>query len=199
MIEPCLAAQECRDLNNLGAKSTGSTIKCSEHGKCFYDLAEYIKQKNDSASFLKCVCDYGYTNNDSKDEVNCCYKQKAQFYAFILEIIPGFGVGHLYVGNKKYGWIKCGFMIGFVVLIIINICYLKMKRRSREINNPNILNNNNTNTNPSGKVALSSQEMILTTLIPIFIFIMLVWQIVDACLYGVNFYKDGQGKPLSSW
>lgn len=200
MIEPCLAAQECRDLNDLKVKSSGNSIKCSEHGKCFYDLAEFIKQKDDNANFLKCVCDYGYTNNGNNDEVYCCYKQKEQFYAFILEIIPGFGLGHLYAGKTKYGWIKFGFMVGFFIIISINMCYLKRKRKGREINNQNLLNNNNnTNNNPAETITLTSKEMILTTLIPIILFIMTIWQIIDIGLYGVNFYKDGNNKPLSSW
>ena len=38
--------------------------------------------------------------------VYCCYEKKSQFFAFLIEIFLGFGFGHFYIGDIKYGLVK---------------------------------------------------------------------------------------------
>ena len=87
VIEPCLTAQICRDINS-DSSSNVKEVKCSIHGKCFYDLDAYIRKNNkNDADFINCICDSGYSNLKGNDEVKCCYRQKEQSYFYIYESV----------------------------------------------------------------------------------------------------------------
>ena len=190
-INPCLAVQECKiDLSY----SSESKIKCSEHGKCFYDLYDYIIKKNEgnTIEFLKCVCDEGYISLNDRDEVKCCYKQKLQLNAILYELFS-FGFGHLYIGNKILFYIK--FSIECILIIIILICFCFSSFNNKNNSNYDTSNNKNNYSNEF----LTTKEMILNSLGIICVNIIIIWQIIDLTLYGVNFYTDENGVPLKNW
>lgn len=193
VIEPCLTAQICRDINS-DSSSNVKEVKCSIHGKCFYDLDAYIRKNNkNDADFINCICDSGYSNLKGNDEVKCCYRQKEQYNAFVLELIPGFGVGHLYSGNYLLGWIKFGIGLSLVICMIVCFCILKDVTRKKERENK--YNNNTVNE----VIGTSTKEMILNGIIIMCLFFYLAWQIIDAILYGLNFYIDENNVELNTW
>ena len=98
-VEPCLAAQECQ--------YSGKTIPCSEHGICFYDIYKYVSEDSTNKNFIDCICDEGFITKDENDSIKCCYEQKLQKYAILLEILP-LGFGHYYSGR----------IINFVIKLI---------------------------------------------------------------------------------
>ena len=90
-VEPCLAAQECQ--------YSGKAIPCSEHGICFYDIYKYVSEDSTNKNFIDCICDEGFITKDENDTIKCCYEQKLQKYAILLEILP-FGFGHLFIKDN---------------------------------------------------------------------------------------------------
>ena len=194
MLSPCLIAQYCTDLSSLSSSAISSltkSTKCSEHGKCFYNLEQYIIKNSSTADFLTCVCDEGYSSFSNKDEVKCCYKQKSQYYAFLLEIIPGFGVGHFYVGNNTLGFVKLGVMLGLVISIIICCCCMKKEIVDKE--------KDTNNNNAKDMFETSTSEMVLNGIVMMLLFFIFAWQVIDACLFGLKFYTDGNGVELKTW
>ena len=183
-INPCLPVQEC--------KTDLSKVKCSEFGKCFFDLYNYLihKNQNNSIEFLKCVCDDGYITLSDKDEVKCCYKQKFQLNAFLYELLS-FGFGHKYIGRKGLFWIK--FYIEIILIIIIVICFCFYYISNKKRNNNELNNQNNIND------IFSIKEMIINALSFFSFITIMIWQIIDIILYGINFYKDENGIPLKKW
>lgn len=195
VIEPCLTAQICRNINS-GSSSNVKEVKCSEHGKCFYDLDAYIRTNNLSdPDFINCICDNGYSNLKGSDEIKCCYKQKEQYNAFVLELIPGFGAGHFYSGNYLLGWIKFGIIFALLVCTIVCMCLLRGVTRKKETESKYINNNNNVNE----VIGMSTKEMILNGIIIMCLFFYLAWQVIDAILYGLNFYNDENSVKLNTW
>lgn len=193
VIEPCLTAQICRNINS-GSSSNVKEVKCSEHGKCFYDLDSYIRTNNLSdPDFINCICDSGYSNLKGSNEVKCCYKQKEQYNAFVLELIPGFGAGHFYSGNYLLAWIKFGIIFALLVCVIVCFCLLKGITRKKAIESKYI--NNNVNE----VIGMSTKEMILNGIIIMCLFFYLAWQVIDAILYGLNFYNDENNVKLNTW
>ena len=195
MISPCLPAQYCNDLSSLTSSAISSlttATKCSEHGKCFYNLEQYIIKNSSTNDFLTCICDEGYSSFSNKDEVKCCYKQKSQYYGFLLEIIPGFGVGHFYVGNNTLGFVKLGVMVGLVLGIIICCCCMKKEIVDKE-------KETNNNNNAKDMFETSTSEMILNGIVIMLLFFIFAWQVIDACLFGLKFYTDGNGIELKTW
>lgn len=200
-IVPCLVVQECKQLTN-----SKESILCSEHGKCFYDLYTYIIENNQSSNFLTCVCDDGYTNlHESKAgdgrQVKCCYEQKDQFTAFVLEITFGFGAGHLYVGNWTRFLCKCIIECCLILSVIIIEIFLWCKR-AKDVN---MLNTENANNNGQKKdfstenPKIKIYEMVLRNLIILFFAIIIIWQFIDSILFGINYYTDTNDMTLKQW
>jgi hypothetical protein len=126
-----------------------------------------------------CLCNKGYAQlaatTDSKSS-SCAYEQKSQTIAFILELIFFFGVGHFYVGQILYGLIK----LLYIVLVLILDCVLRRIIFNRF---------------PS---AHKSQTFLMFLFYTLYL-IIIVWEVVDICLYGMNKIKDGNGVPLDQW
>ena len=95
----CLSSQEC-------ITESSSRIKCSEYGKCVYSYNNVLISNYTSVNAIECKCIKGYTNLNEDAEVKCCYKQKKQLTAFILEMIFSLGVGHFYRGHTFFGLLK---------------------------------------------------------------------------------------------
>ena len=118
----------------------------------------------------KCVCDIGYSNYKLKSyHKTCSYKLKNQIIAFLLEFFLWFGIGHFYCMRYLMGIIK----LCTVLLIIIFDCTMKnIKFKSNKARN------------------------CINIFIYCLYFILILWQIFDVCMFGMNKYKDGNGVPL---
>lgn len=186
---PCLSVQRC--------KNASSNIECSIHGKCFYDVMGYYLS-NKTQSFQNCICDEGWTNLSIDDSVKCCYHRKSQFSAFFLEIGIGFGLGHLYIGNSVTGLIKlisCVFLCCGGWIFACCMCYKKDLELIEEVK-----------AIDEGKdeiiIKLRSHPLkykIFNILVIFSAIAYVIWQIVDAFLFGLNIFKDSNGIELQPW
>ena len=163
----------------LPSSVCNNTILCSEHGHCYYDLMKY-NSTNSNENLEKCICDTGYATGIN-DSISCCYAQKSQIMAFMMEFIVGFGLGHFYLGRLTYFFIKfscyCLFCCSFYSIAVC-FCY----------------NNDELNQ----KTATPTQKffnIVLITSCCLYI----LWQWLDAILIGINFYLDGNEMPLDPW
>jgi len=155
-------------------------IPCSTNGNCFVDLFQYYNSTYMNVT-SDCVCDSGYISTPG-DSVRCCYKQKSQLFAFILEFSLGFGFGHFYVGNSTLGTVKlCG-----CLLIVAIVCFIGILSCYKEGDFDVEFKKGNTT---SGTTYLLYGAVILFA----------VWQIIDCVLFGINFYLDGNGSMLHEW
>ena len=86
-----------------------TTGACSTFGNCKIDIYNITDATNFES---RCECNIGFSSYDidvlklEDSTTYCCYEQKSQFNAFLLEIFLGFGIGHFYIGDIKYGLIK---------------------------------------------------------------------------------------------
>lgn len=171
--EYCMMAQECKT-------SEDKKIRCSSYGKCFYDTYGYFLT-NQTGLFQTCVCHEGYHSLDS-DDIKCCYKKKSQFYAFILEFLIGFGLGHLYCGNHTLFLLK---LFGASILCcnccLISICFC------------------NTDDTSSEEKPTPIKYQIFNFLLIFSFFAYIIWQCTDGVMYGLNMFKDGNGVDLEPW
>ena len=207
-VKPCFSVQECKDISTIDASSSSSSgitsqsIKCSIHGKCFYDYTSFMLQ-NKKYPFITCVCDQGFVTVNDNDSVYCCYKQKLQAIAFVLEIIPGFGAGHLYLGNNILGGIKLSFFVVLITTMIICSCYLKSILRKKTNHNKEykqIPNNNEPQNNKNeNELTTNTIEIVLSCIPTICLIIILLWQCVDFFLFGINYYTDGNNVKVKEW
>lgn len=171
-IDECLPTSKC---NNI--------ISCSDKGHCFYDIGAILSTNStdtsSSVDFISCICDRGYTTGEN-DNIKCCYKRKSQFSAFLIEFIVGFGAGHFFIGNNLLGTIKLCFVgLACCSCCLIGFCFCyKTNRHDDE---------------PSPK-----QKMLNVAFLS-GICVYLTWQAVDIILFGINFYKDGNGVELETW
>jgi hypothetical protein len=188
-VVPCLSVQRC--------KNASSNIECSIHGKCFYDVMGYYLS-NKTQSFQNCICDDGWTNLSVDDSVKCCYEKKSQFSAFFLEIAIGFGLGHFYIGDTITGLIK---LISCLVLCFggwIFACYMCYKKEHEVIDEVKT----NDERKDEIRIKLRSHPLkykILNFLVIFSAIAYVIWQIIDAFLFGLNILKDVNGIELKPW
>lgn len=209
-LNPCFSVQECKDISSIVASSSSSSsrlttsqsIKCSIHGKCFYDYTTFMLQEK-KYPFITCVCDQGYVTVNDDDSVYCCYEQKLQAIAFVLEIIPGFGAGHLYLGNNILGGIKLSFFVVLITTMIVCSCYLRSilkKNANPHKDYKQIPNNNEPRSNKNeNELTTNTIEIVLSCIPTICIIIILLWQFVDWILFGINYYTDGNNVKVKEW
>lgn len=120
-----------------------------------------------------CICDKGYTYDDSN---KCLYKQKKALTSLLVEIFTNIGIGHMIIGRTLFGIIKL--MLGVIpwLVNILGVCSV---------------------------IRVKPSEGVLGLIVSILLFIsslvFFVWWIVDAFLFGFNVYKDGNGKELEHW
>jgi hypothetical protein len=125
-----------------------------------------------------CLCNSGQLYvplflSSSNASQYCFYSQKSQGIAFLLELMFVVGIGHFYSGRMLLGILK----LMFVLLIICYDCGFKIIWRSKNLK---------TFKN-------------LQSLSYVLYFTLLLWQMTDLCLYGLNKYTDGNGIPLHSY
>ena len=175
----CLSSQEC-------ITESSSRIKCSEYGKCVYSYNKVLISNYTSVNAIECKCIKGYTNLNEDAEVKCCYKQKKQLTAFILEMIFSLGVGHFYRGHTFFGLLKM-ITISFIeLLMIVYSCIVyngeHLRKGGRE-----------------EKAKWSIFNLVGTIFMFLGCFAFLLWQIIDAVMFGLNLYKDENGIELVPW
>lgn len=194
-LRPCLPAHKCELLSDQEINNYEE--KCSSHGKCFYDIFSYF-QSNKTIPFKSCVCDRGWTDDPYNSDVKCCYKRKSQFVAFALETFVGFGVGHFYIENDFVGMIKmllCITLCCSCCLISVCFCYKE---------DPNTLIGENRGRRVYREhLNMSSRYPLKYKLFNFFLIFsccsIVLWQLIDAILFGINFYSDGNGIRLEPW
>ena len=108
--------------------------------------------------------------NTKKSETACNYRQYDQVIPFLLEFFLNFGLGHFLIRSLWVGTLK------MIILLII----------------PAIL-----------CTILFALHFFKTSLwwwtTSFFIIIAFIWWIVDAILFGTNYYYDGNSVPLLPW
>lgn len=150
---------DCQVGNYCGSEK----YACSVYGNCNFNIYKYFKLNNtEDDKKPHCVCNMGFSSFDietlkSESNILCCYKQKSQLKAFLLELFLGFGIGHFYLGNIYLGLFKLGFQISACAAIWC-IMYFACNReytievQANEINNDNSKNILNENKNDNNDV-----------------------------------------------
>ena len=205
---------------------------CGIHGNCNINLFELKTIENSSLDLshyhTHCYCHYGYstynvkekiaaidptTNNDLNDiielnDVRCCYEQKKQMMAFLLEMFTGMGIGHFYLENYFLGFFKLCFNVFMYVVIccgILIICNNEKDEENFVNNNNNNLNNNvnnNENNNNNNIVDLNESKKIYKMLFYIILIcfcLLFLFYFIDLLLLGIGFHTDGYNQPLRMW
>ena len=194
-INPCLPAQECQ--------YSGMTISCSEHGICFYDLFKFVSEDSTNKLFIDCICDEGFITQSEDDEIKCCYEQKLQKYAMLLELLP-FGFGHYYSGR----FINFGIKLTFEIILILSIfifgfCCQTISRKRRLLGYE-MLSNGTQNKNDflfdnSNKIQITTNQLITNAVFLVSVLTLLIWQSLDILLFGLNLYTDANSIELKRW
>jgi hypothetical protein len=122
-----------------------------------------------------CECKEKYSTYPHDAERLCSYKKKLQWIAFLLEAIPSFGIGHLYIKNYGFGIGKLIFwLITWLLLILMR--YYSVQREWKD--------------EMALKFGLFSS---------IFTTVLIIWYITDLVLFGLNRYTDGNNIDLYPW
>jgi len=197
MIKNCKSAQSCKIFNPAGEVEE---IKCSDNGKCFYDIYHYLKS-NKTDPFQNCVCVDGYTNLSSNDEVKCCYEQYSQFIAFLLEVLVGFGLGHFYIGNYQFGYLKLISYLIFCCSSYTIACCFCNKDENYSLEGPEDEEITKFYENHGIKIEYQySLKLKIFNLFMIFsACIVLIWHLVDGLLFGLNYFNDSNRIQLKGW
>lgn len=125
----------------------------------------------------RCYCfeDYSTHSNFRKyGNHQCNYERKSQMFAFFLEFILSFGLGHFYLGNISLGLIKFLYcLLSVTIFLIIPLLTNKYDRRLW--------------------IKITPYFQLFFTLI------FCVWQIIDSVLFGMNLYTDWNDVYPKSW
>ncbi|MCQ2818002.1 MAG: hypothetical protein MJ252_12120 [archaeon] len=187
----CLEVQLCQ------IPGEEKKIRCSINGKCFYSLFNYLAYEGAKGDFFTCLCNRGYTtvNKDDYESVFCCYKQKEQFYAFVLELIPMIGLGHLYAGRKTNFIVKICICLVLGVAYVICCILIRYFYRKR-IEQMKTQNDPNNSKDPNN---LEGIEVIINVIKIACMVIIIIFQIWDLLHFALNSYKDGNDVSLYPW
>ena len=191
-VEPCLAAQECQ--------YSGKTIPCSEHGICFYDIYKYVSEDSTNKNFIDCICDEGFITKDENDSIKCCYEQKLQKYAILLEILP-LGFGHYYSGRIINFVIKLIFQsIIILYMLFYSLCCQNFDK-IRKYRGYELLSNDSKKNDYINnlKSKIDTGRMVTVAIYICTFIIMIIWQCLDIFLFGLNVYTDGNSIQLKRW
>jgi hypothetical protein len=124
-----------------------------------------------------CLCSPGYAQDynqpASQDSPICSYKLKTQAVFLMLEFFFWFGIGHFYAGRWLYGLLKLLYIAG----IILIDCLTKIPLKSK--------------TNKFQRFWYS--------FIYVLYFSILIWQLFDIIMIGLNKFYDGNGMQFYTW
>lgn len=139
---------------------------------------DYICYKSHGVCFgngTTCICDEFYGTYPDDSSTMCNYAKKSQLLAFLLESIISFGAGHFYILNLSYAIPKfLIFAMGYTFFIALGIL-----NKKREETDPTTL-----------LISLAGCLSCVT---------MIIWQLVDMIMFGMNNYEDGNGIALYPW
>lgn len=127
----------------------------------------------------ECLCPYSWATFPHDVAVYCCYKQRRQLMAFIVELTCSLGIGHLYIGRyglggcKMFAMLSVLFMIGY--WLVVKYAY----KDSEAYRGPN--------------------DSRMKFWIWVFGILYFVWQTVDIVLYALNLHSDRHDVELASW
>ena len=136
-----------------------------------------------------------------EDEVKCCYQQKLQEYALLLELLP-LGFGHYYSGRTINFGIKLTFqLIMILYMIIFTFCCKSLTKRRKHRGYDLLSNEQNKNDYVYNniKTNIDTSRMITNAINIFFFIILIIWQGLDIFLFGLNVYKDGNSVELKKW
>ena len=177
------------NINNINAQNECMAVSkcynddpCSANGRCYYDFKKQIadRQPNKTINITyneSCICNPGYYSRLNQT-IKCCYLQKNQLNAFLLEFFIGFGTGHFYIGNTNLALTKllCNILFYCYCYLVALCIYVKDESEETHI-----------------------IQKILNSFVIIVIFAFCAWWIVDLIFFGFNIYKDSNEIPLNSW
>ena len=135
--------QDCQIGNYCFSEKYG----CSVYGNCNFNIYEYFKENSTEEDKLPhCQCNMGFSSYDitdlkSDNNILCCYAQKGQLTAFLLEMFIGFGVGHFFIGNYIFATIKLIVQI-FLCVVFWCVMYFACNREHSFQTNSKVINNN---------------------------------------------------------
>lgn len=135
---------------------------CSVGSVCLNDMA--------------CLCAPGFATVPITNDYQCCYEQKKQVTAFLLEFFVSFGAGHWYAMRHDYAGPK---LTVFFILIFANIfMFVLIKCLGKDRGIWHVLR---------WIIFIASVICYLT------------WQTVDLVYYARNRINDGNGVELQEW
>ncbi len=146
------------------------TIPCGNYtcvsgqGQCILNGTDYL-----------CACSEYFDSYPQNATLQCNYRKKKQYIAFLLETLLTYGAGHLYCENYQIAIPKLIYWVFCYCLFI----YLRLLIKSKEDNN--------------------TTALIISLLACLFLTIMLAWQLADVIMYGLNSYNDGYDIQLYPW
>lgn len=200
------------------------TIACSIYGNCRFNIYDFYNATSTKKS--SCVCNRGYATyyGASTEEEGsngktsgifkyCCYKQKDQFKAFLLEFLIGFGAGHFYLGKIKHAVVKL--LIQFSLCVFCCCagfigCLRKTKlkdfrkkyERVKKDDDSNVFESEEENEENDDEVKINKSffkcnlyYILIFCAFCVFTFI----NISDVFLFGYGYYTDGNGVPMKRW
>lgn len=122
---------------------------CSVYGNCNFDIYKFFKLNyTEDDRKPHCVCNMGYSSFDietlkSESNILCCYQQKSQLKAFLLELFLGFGIGHFYLGKYYFASLKLGLQVSTCISLWCIVYFACNREYSIEVH-PNEINNENS-------------------------------------------------------
>jgi len=143
--------------------TTNSSLKCGQF-TCPSANSQCFGKYNEA-----CLCNTEWATFPFDQFEMCNYKKKKQVVTFLLEFFIPFGAGHLYAKNYAMGIIK-------LLYFVLSCCLFGLVRllsKKTEENNTFIL--------------------LLSLLGCITCIGVIVWQLTDIILIGLNRYSDGNG------
>ena len=146
--------------------STVFDLKCGQY-RCPSTNGKCTGNNNET-----CICFNTFASYPLDTYDMCGYPKKKQLYAFLLEFFVTFGVGHFYTGKYTIGVIKIFFWLVCYVLFF----FLRVINKKKEEN--------------------STVTLVIALLGCMCCCGMLIWQLVDILMYGLNQYLDGNGIEL---
>ena len=175
---------------------------CSTHGNCILNIYKFYNNTSSNTTLNSlskrtvCQCHKGYltyypnsyqlfgnsgdvaeNNNYNSSLILCCYKQKLQIIAFILELFFGFGMGHFYLENYYFA---CGKLFINIVLLFIGGFTLFIFCSNAE----------------DDKNLIYHPSILVFTAI---VMVILSLHFIDLVIMGVGYHTDGNGQRIDLW
>ena len=144
----------------------------------------------------------GYITKGEEDSIKCCYEQKLQKYAVLLELLP-LGFGHYYSGRIINFGIKLTFQLIIILYMFIFSCCCKSFNKRKKYKGYDLLNNDSNKNdfiyNNNLKAQIDSAKMVTNAIYICSFIIMIIWQGLDIFLFGLNVYTDANSVELKRW